>query len=923
MAIKAQARRPRPMGGDDDGMAAPTGVARAEDGHRMTIRNLDALLAPKTIALVGASERAGSVGSTIARNLIESGFAGDVMFVNPNADFVHGRPCFGSLGRLPKAPDLVVIATPAPTVAQLVGQSAARGARAAVVITAGLTADARLQMLEAGRDKLLRVLGPNSIGLLLPGIGLNASFAQCNALPGDLAFLSQSGALITAVIDWATSRRIGFSHILSLGDMEDVDFGDMLDYLAGDTQSRAILLYIEAITHAEKFLSAARRAARVKPVIAIKAGRNAAAARAAASHTGRLAGSDAAYGAAFRRAGVLRVNALEELFEAAEMLARKPRHMGERLLILTNGGGAGVLAADHLGDEHGVLAQLSPHTLGLLDGKLPANWSRANPVDVIGDAGPERYADALAVALSDPDCDAVLAINCPTALASSTEIARRVISTWQAAQPSKLMITNWLGSTAPAEARRLFGEAGIATFETPGAAVRGYMQLVRYGRAQDELMRTPPAKPKNDTPDISTATAVIDNTLQAGRTVLSEIEGKQVVAAYGIPVVPTLKAGDPEAARRIAERLLAGNTSVALKILSDDISHKSDVGGVVLDLASADAVHGAAVAMIERIEKVLPHARIEGFTLSPMIRRPRAHELIAGITVDATFGPIVMFGAGGTAVEVIADTALALPPLDIQLARDLIASTRIAKLLAGYRDRKAADIDAIALALVRLSALACRHPEIREIDINPLLADESGVIALDARVRVADNRTEPRPPLAIKPYPEIWEKRIAAGTTQALLLRPIRPEDESLYAAFLSKVTNDDLRLRLFAPQKSLTHKFLARLTQIDYAREMAFVALTEDASELLGVARFIADPDYVRAEYAILVRSDLKGRGLGWSLMSHLIDYARATGIRELHGSVLSENSGMLKMCSELGFKIHRDRDDLAVSHVTLAIAR
>ncbi len=894
----------------------------------MTIRNLDALLAPTSVALVGATERSGSVGSTIAGNLIAPGlgapgFGGDIMFVNPKADFVHGRPCFESIAALPKTPDLVVIATPAPTVAQLVGEAAVRGARAAVVITAGLTADARQQMLDAGRAQLLRVLGPNCIGLLLPRIGLNASFAQCKALPGDLAFLSQSGALITAVIDWANSRRIGFSHVLSLGDMEDVDFGDMLDYLAGDTQSRAILLYVEAITHAEKFLSAARRAARVKPVIAIKAGRNAAASKAAASHTGRLAGLDAAYDAAFRRAGVLRVNALEELFEAAEMLSRMPRHTGERLLILTNGGGAGVLAADHLGDEHGRLAQLSPQTIGLLDGKLPDNWSRANPVDVIGDAGPERYADALAVALTDPDCDAVLAINCPTALASSTEIARRVISTWQAAQPTKPLITNWLGSAAVADARRLFAEAGVATFETPGAAVRGYMQMVRYGRAQDELMRTPPAMPKGDAPDIATATAVIAHALKSGRTILSEIEAKALVSAYGIPVVPTSVAADPDDARRVAKKLLAVHASVALKILSDDVSHKSDVGGVVLDLATGDAVHDAAVAMLARIKAIKPDARIAGFTLSPMIKRPRAYELIAGITVDATFGPLVMFGAGGTAVEVIADTCLALPPLDIKLAHDLIAGTRISKLLAGYRDREAADANAIALALVRLSGLACRHPEIREIDINPLLADETGVIALDARVRIADAAAQPRPPLAIKPYPELWEKRIEAGTMQAMLLRPIRPEDEALYAAFLSRVTAEDMRLRLFAPQKSLTHKFLARLTQIDYAREMAFVALAEDNGELLGVARFIADPDYIRAEYAIIVRSDLKGRGIGWALMSHLIDYARATGIHELYGTVLNQNSNMIKMCSELGFRIQKDPEDLAVRLVTLKLAR
>jgi acetyltransferase len=889
----------------------------------MTIRNLDALLQPGRVALVGASERPGSVGAMIAHNLVTSGFSGHVHLVNPKRDLIANHPCFPSITALPGIPDLVVVATPPASVPGVVAEAAAKGIRAAAVITAGLDGPTKQRMLDAGRSKLMRVLGPNILGLLLPQIGLNASFSHCAALPGDLAFVSQSGALITAVLDWAGARRIGFSHVVSLGDMADVDFGDMLDYLAGDTQSRAILLYIEAVTHAAKFVSAARRAARVKPVIAIKAGRNAAAARAAASHTGRLAGSDQAYEAAFRRAGVLRVTALEELFEAAEMLARTPRIAGERLLILTNGGGAGVLAADHLGDENGCLAQLSAATLAALDQKLPANWSRANPVDVIGDAGPDRYADALAIALTDPDCDAVLAINCPTALASSTDIARRVISTWRGIKPGKPLITNWLGETVAQEARGLFSAAGVPTFETPGAAVRGFMQVVRYDRAQDELLRTPPAMPRDKAPDCAAVDQIVAAALAADRTMLSEHEGKAMLEAYGIPVAPTRKAASPAEAAQVAGEMITRHGSVVLKILSDDISHKSDVGGVVLDLKGEVAVREAAEAMLARVEATLPAARIDGFTLSAMIRRPRAHELIAGVSVDATFGPLIMFGAGGTAVEVLADTSLALPPLDIKLARDLVARTRVARLLAGYRDRKPADLDAVAAALVKLSALVCRHREIREIDINPLFADEAGVIALDARVRIADERREPRTAMAVKPYPEAWEKAIDMPALGRVMLRPIRPEDEVLYEAFLARVTPEDLRMRLFAPQKTLSHKFLARLTQIDYAREMAFVAVSEPTGELLGVSRFIADPDYVRAEYAIIVRSDLKGQGLGWELMRHLIDYAKASGIHEIFGSVLTLNTGMLKMCRELGFRIEHDREDLALCNVILDLRR
>ena len=889
----------------------------------MTIRNLEAMLAPKSVALIGATTREPSVGATIARNLTAAEFHGPVTFVNPHHSSILERRCYPSVSALPDVPDLAVIATPPVSVPGLVGELAAKGCRAIVVITAGLDAGQKQQMLDAARPQLVRLLGPNSIGLMLPPLGLNASFAHRAALPGDLAFLSQSGALVTAVIDWASDRGIGFSHVVSLGDMADVDFGDLLDYLAGDTRSRAILLYMEAVTNAAKFMSAARRAARTKPVIVIKSGRHASAARAAASHTGRLAGHDAAYEAAFRRAGLLRVSALAELFEAAEMLARVPRLVGDRLMILTNGGGAGVLATDHLADQGGMLAELGSETRAALDRLLPPAWSKANPVDVIGDASPERYAAALELVLADAGCDAVLAIHCPTALASSTELARKVVSTYRKSRSAKPLVTNWLGDGAATEARHLFACEKIPTFETPGAAVRGFSQVVKYAHAQVELMRTPPTMPKNHAPDKARVEAVIDAALQAGRTILSEAEGKTLLEAYGIPVAATLTASDPADAARAAQLLLAQHKSVVLKILSDDISHKSDVGGVHLDLPTPDAVRAAAQDMLERVRAARPEARIAGFTLSPMIRRPNAHELIAGMTVDDTFGPLMMFGAGGTGVEVIADTSLALPPLDLQLARDLIERTRIARLLSGYRDRKPADKSAIADALVRLGALVCNHPEVREIDINPLLADEHGVIALDARVKVADQKRAPRIPLSVKPYPEHWEKRVELPSVGSILMRPILPEDETLYEAFLARVTPADMRLRFFAAHKGLSHKFLARLTQIDYAREIAFVALAEASGELLGVSRFAADPDYERAEYAVLVRSDLKGRGLGWLLMRHLIDYATATGLRELSGSVLAENVTMLKMCREIGFSVTVEPGDPSVRHVSLGIAQ
>ncbi len=891
----------------------------------MTMRNLDALLEPRSVALIGASPRPGSIGNTVARNLLGGGFKGDIYLVNPKHGSIEGHACHPNISDLSAAPDVAIIATPPATVPGIVAELAERGTRAAIVITAGLSDEQKLAALQAGREKIFRILGPNNIGLILPHIGLNASFSHIAPAAGELVLLSQSGALVTAIVDWAAERRIGFSHVVSLGDMSDVDFGDMLDYLAGDTRSRAILLYMEAVTHAPKFMSAARRAARVKPVVVVKSGRHAASAAAAASHTGRLAGADNAYEAAFRRAGVLRVADLDELFEAAETLTRLPRLASEQLMILTNGGGAGVLAADRLADYDGELAPLADATREKLSAVLPANWSKANPVDIIGDATPDRYNAAFEVLLDDPDPSALLVINCPTALASSADIAGRLVDTLQkrraAGKTNKPVLTNWLGNPAAEEARREFSAARIATYETPTAAARGFMQLVRYTRAQNELMRTPPAMDRNVKVDRRKARAIIERALSEGTKMLNEADGKDLMAAYGIPIVPTEVANDTAEVRAIAERIVASGSAVVLKILSPDVIHKSDVGGVRLNIATADDAVREAERMLERVRKAVPHAKSLRFTLSPMIRRPGAHELILGVSVDQTFGPLIMFGAGGVSVEAVADTALALPPLDLGLADRLMRQTHIDRLLHGYRDRPPADRAGIAAALVRLSELIAENPEIRELDINPLLADPNGVIALDARVALKSEQAEPRVPMAIAPYPANWEKEIAAGDLKGILLRPIKPEDEALYGEFMAHVTENDRRLRFLAPMKRLSFGFLARLTQIDYAREMAFVAIEPTSGDLLGVARYAADPDLARAEYAVLVRSDLKGRGLGWALMSHLIAHARARDIGELRGDVLAENTTMLRMCADLGFEIKVVPDDPTMRDVVLPL--
>lgn len=870
----------------------------------MTVRNLEKLLAPRSVALVGASPQPGSVGAILAKNLLSGGFAGRIWLINPHHSSIDGVACHATLADLPAAPDLVIVATPPQTVPLIIAEAGARGARAAVVITAGISGALRQAMLDAARPHCLRIEGPNCIGLLLPHLGLNASFAQNMPQAGDLAFISQSGALVTAIIDWTEAHGIGLSQVISLGDMADADFGDFLDYLAGDPTSRAILLYMEQMTAAPKFLSAARRASRAKPVIVLKAGRNATAAKAAMSHTGALAGSDAAYNAAFRRAGVLRVKALRELFDAAAVLSASPTLHGESLTILTNGGGAGVLATDTLADLGGFLTELGAETKTRLDAALPPTWSHGNPVDIIGDAGPDRYAAAMQALLADPDTHGLLVMNCPTALASSDAAARVVIDELARHRHHgrrRVVLTSWLGDGAATESRRLFRAARIPSFETPEAAVEGFMQLVRYKRAQDELMQVPPSASEEMRFDVTGAREILRGALAAGRTTLSEVEGKALLACYGVPTVPTQIAADPRQVEEKATAILEHHQSCVVKILSDDISHKSDVGGVRLALATAHEARIAAEEMLANVRRLRPKAAIQGFTVQAMIDGSHAHELIIGASEDATVGPLMMFGAGGTAVEVVGDTAHALPPLDLKLARQMMHETRIFRLLKGYRDRPAADIDAIAGALVRLSYLVTNHDEIRELDINPLLADEHGVMALDARVGIADPSRKPRKPLAVRPYPTQWERADTLQEIGAFTLRPIRPDDEPMYQVFFTHISPDDLRMRFFTAAPDRSFRFFARMTQIDYAREMAFVAVRED--DLLGIARLIADPDYVRAEFAVIVRSDLKGRGLGARLMRHLVEYARVEGLQELHGDVLAANTPMLKMCRALGF--------------------
>ena len=819
---------------------------------------------------------------------------------------------YADVPSLPLTPDLAVICTPPATIPDMIGQLGERGTRAAIVITAGLSdrkhrdgKTVQQAMLDAARPFALRILGPNCVGLIVPGIGLNATFAHAQTAPGSIAFVSQSGGFCTATLDWARARGIGFSHFVSLGNSADIDFGDTLDYLGSAAETTAILLYMESIgaDEARKFMSAARSAASNKPVLAIKAGRMAEGARAAASHTGALAGSDNVYDAALRRAGILRVSALDELFDAVETLARLQPLRGERLAILTNGGGPGVIATDALMAADGQLAELSEQTLSRLDEMLPGTWSRGNPIDMIGDASAETYAQSLRVLLDDSDVDAILVMNAPSAIAPPEAAARAIVNIVRKAD--RPILTSWVGGEAAGRARRVFSEAGIPTYETPEHAVRAFMHMVRYRRRQAMLTQVPPSAPTDFTPTPGAARVVIEDALLEGRELLTEPEAKQVLAAYGIPVVQTRVASTPDEAAAIAAQI---GLPVALKILSPDITHKSDVGGVALGLGTAEEVRSAAEMMLARISKNSPAAQLNGFTVQEMAHRPQAHELIIGMTTDSIFGPVILFGRGGTAVEVIGDRAVALPPLNMNLARYLISRTHVYKLLKGYRDRPPANFDAISLALIQVSQLIVDRPEIIELDINPLFADDRGVLALDARVRVAPASTTGAARLAIRPYPRELEEKMGLRSGREVMVRPIRPEDQPAHERFVAQLSPEDLRFRLLGVIRDIPPSEMARLVQIDYDREMAFIATApgEDGQEeTLAVVRTVTGADNFKADFAVMVRTDLKHEGLGTALLKKMIGYCRSRGTSEIVGEVLAENEPMLNLARKLGFRV------------------
>jgi acetyltransferase len=881
--------------------------------------DLQPLLAPRSVALVGASERAGSLGRIVARNLEAGALKGELYPVNPKHPAVFGRRAYARLTQLPQAPDLAVVVTPARTVPGIVEDAAAAGVKAAVVLTSGFgESGAEGQALQdavlaAAKRGGVRLLGPNCLGLMRTDCGLNATFARTPALAGNLALVSQSGAICGAILDWAQGAGVGFSSVVSLGGAIDVDFGEVLDFLAADGATGAILLYVEGIRDARRYVSALRAAARVKPVIALKVGRYASGSRAASSHTGALVGSDAVFDAALRRAGAVRVKTYTQLFAAARALAGGAAAEGERLAIVTNGGGPGVIAADSAAENAVPLAQLAAGTIALLDRQLPAQWSRANPIDIIGDAPPERFAAASAAALADPGVDALLAMYSPVAVTAPEDAARAVAGAARGSR--KPVLAAWLGDINPSASRAYLEAQGIANFYTPENAVEAFSFLCAHRRNQAQLMQVPAAAAERDAPqaDLAAAMAIRERALAEGRALLTEHEAKALLAAFGLPVPRSIVVSRREEAMAAARDI---GFPAVLKLHSPDITHKSDVGGVRLDLQSADMVGSAFDDMMRHVRALRPQARIEGAVVQPMLRFAHAREALVGVATDAVFGPVISFGAGGVAVEAVRDSAVALPPLNAVLARELIERTALFRLLAGYRSVPAADLDALAALLIGVSRMVCALPWLKEMDLNPVLAHPGGAVIADARV-VIDPAQPPRaaphyPHVAIHPYPVELEGAIRLRDGREVRVRPIRPEDAQRERRFFERLSERSRFQRFMNHLKELPPRLLARFTQLDYDRELALVALWQD--EFVAVGRYAPDAGGASAEFALTVADDWQGQGLGHALLERLCDAARAAGYDALVGHILEANRDMLELAAHLGF-VEQERSGTEVT--------
>ncbi|MCG3116974.1 MAG: bifunctional acetate--CoA ligase family protein/GNAT family N-acetyltransferase [Candidatus Manganitrophus sp. SA1] len=891
----------------------------AHDIFRRRHHPLDVFFSPRTVALIGATESEGSVGRTILRNLIGNPFGGVVFPINPKRSSVLGIKAYPSIAEVPEAVDLAVIATPAQTVPGIIRECVLAGARGAIIISAGFKeagaagVELERQILAEARRGKMRIIGPNCLGVMSPLTGLNATFAGTMARAGSVGFISQSGALCTAILDWSLQEMVGFSAFVSIGSMLDVNWGDLIGYLGEDPRTQSIVLYMESIGDARSFISAAREVALTKPIIVIKAGRTKAAAKAAASHTGALTGSDEVLHAAFRRSGVLRVNSIADLFYMAEVLAKQPRPKGPRLTIVTNAGGPAVLATDALILTGGALAELAPETIQALNQILPPHWSHGNPIDILGDASAERYAQAVEIAAKDPNSDGLLAVLAPQAMTDPTQTAERLKGL--ARLDGKPLLASWMGGADVAAGVTILNRAGVPTFSYPDTAVRAFNYMWRYSYNLRSLYETPVLAAEEGI-DRAAAERLIQKARKSGRTLLTEMESKQLLAAYALPTVETRLAKNEAEAAEIAAEI---GYPVVLKLHSETITHKSDVGGVQLNLANAAAVRRA----YRTIEKKVKGADFLGVTVQPMIARD-GYELILGSSPDPEFGPVLLFGAGGTLVEVFQDRALGLPPLTTTLARRMMEQTKIFTALKGVRGKGPVDLAALEQLLVRFSRLVVEQRWIKEIDINPLLVSEDRQIALDARVVLhgKEVREEALPQLAIRPYPTQYVSRYTLKDGAPVTIRPIRPEDEPLIVRFHQDLSDQSVYLRFFQPLKlsqRVAHERLTRICFIDYDREMALVAERKDPvtgdREILGAGRLTKLYGTEEAEFSVLIGDPYQRQGLGTELLRRLIQIGRDEHLKKIRAEILPDNTAMQRVCKKLGFLLHHQVGDPLVS--------
>ena len=902
----------------------------------MSVNNLEFMFRPQSVAVIGASNAPGNPGHIVMKNLMGSGFKGPVMPVSQKEKAIAGVLTYPDAGALPITPDLAVICDTLAATPGLVARLGDLGTRAAILVNPGYSEVGLEERKQLGEEIMraaaaheMRLLGPKSLGIIVPGQGLNASLAHTNVLPGKIAFISQSDSLFTMVLDWARSNSVGFSHLISLGHRLDVSFSSVMDYLGSDPYTRSILLYVENIKNARYFMSAARAASRNKPILVIRPGQaleSVLAEAQASADTGTLysceyACSSEIHDVAFKRAGMLRVDNVDALFDAAQTLNRLQPVRGNRLAIVTNGASAGILAADALltegrGTSPGQLAVLSEETKDAIDEVLEGKWIRANPVGLRFNAKGEQYAAIIKILLKDKGVDAVLVMHVPFAGLPELEAAQAVADAVR--RVKRMVLTAWLGSGSARKARQIFQDAEIPTYDSPEKAIRAFHYMVSYKKGQELLMETPDSLPSDFFPDTTTAREIVQGALGEDRFELTEPEARSVLASYGMPMVETKITTSAKEAVIAADEL---GYPVALKLRSPQIRQPFDVGGVVLDLETPEKVWEACASILARVSRQRPDAYIEGFTVQRMGRRPGAHELFIGATVDDIFGPVIHFGHGGMAREMIKDHTVALPPLSMSLSRELISRTRISKLLRGTPSQPPADMDDLCLSLIQISQLLIDVPEIINIDINPLYADDTGVLALSAKILVARGQGVGPQRLAIRPYPRELEECVTLKNGAHVTLRPIRPEDEEAHRAFLASLSDDDLRLRFFGVvRRDFGHQDLARFTQIDYDREMAFIAQVQDKRglpETLGVIRTSTKPDNSEAEFAIVVRSDLKGTGLGSLLFEKMVRYTKGRGTLRMVGETMPENKAMQGLSKKFGARVVEDFNDDTVTMV------